>query len=109
MRRDNALIEVSLSGESVRIGMQPDPAFDRAVTAAVVKLGEILAMLDAHLADRPWVTGDAFSMGDIPIGCIVQRWFNVPAKRPPLPHVEAFYQRLQARPAFKKIVDGPLT
>jgi len=79
------------------------------IDAAVVKLGEILAMLDAHLADRPWVIGDAFSMGDIPIGCIVQRWFNVPAKRPPLPHVEAFYKRLQARPAFKQIVDGPLT
>lgn len=79
------------------------------IDAAVIKLGEILAMLDAHLADRPWVTGDAFSMGDIPIGCIVQRWFNVETKRPPLPRVEAYYQRLQARPAFKQIVDGPLT
>jgi glutathione S-transferase len=79
------------------------------IDAAVGKLGETLAMLDAHLADRPWVIGDDFSMGDIPVGCMVQRWFNVSAKRPPLPHLEAFYKRLQARPAFKQIVDGPLT
>jgi glutathione S-transferase len=79
------------------------------IDVAVVKLGETLAMLDAHLADRPWVIGDNFSMGDIPVGCMVQRWFNVSAKRPALPHLEAFYQRLQMRPAFKQIVDGPLT
>jgi glutathione S-transferase len=80
------------------------------IEAAAVKLGETLAILDAHLADRPWVAGEAFTMGDIPIGCIVQRWFNVDIKRPKLANVEAYYQRLQGRPAFKDRVDIlPLT
>ena len=80
------------------------------VDAARDKLAASLTLLDAHLAGRRYVTGDAFSMGDIPIGTSVQRWFNVPIKREPLPNLEAYYRRLQQRAAFKKFADLlPLT
>jgi glutathione S-transferase len=52
---------------------------------------------------------DAFSMGEIPIGCEVQRWIRLPMERPELPHLEAWFERLCARTAFKKIVDIPLS
>jgi len=48
-------------------------------------------------------------MGEIPLGCEVQRWMRVPIERPRLPNVEAWFERLRARPAFLKIVDVPLT
>jgi glutathione S-transferase len=51
----------------------------------------------------------AFSMGDIPIGCEVQRWMRLPMERPSLPNLEAWFERLCARQAFKKNVDLPLT
>ncbi len=80
------------------------------VATARDKLAASLALLDAQLAGRAYVTGAAFSMGDIPLGTSVQRWFNVPIKREPLPNLEAYYRRLQQRPAFKQFADLlPLT
>ncbi|WP_417586330.1 glutathione S-transferase family protein [Pararhodobacter oceanensis] len=60
-----------------------------------------LRILDAHLAKQPYVAGDHFTMGDIPLGCIAYRFFNIEVERPSLPHVEAWYQRLSARPAYQ--------
>ena len=80
----------------------------RAIEASRVKSGEMAKILDAALADRMYVAG-AFSMGDIPIGCEVQRWMRLPIERPPLPNLEAWFERLCARTAFKKNVDLPLT
>jgi glutathione S-transferase len=52
-------------------------------------------------------------MGDIPIGCEVQRWMRVPEsatmQRPRSPNVEAWFARLCERPAYRKIVDIPLS
>ena len=56
------------------------------------------------------MTGDAFTMGDIPLGTSVQRWFNLPIERENFRNLEAYYRRLQARAAFKQLVDVlPLT
>jgi len=80
----------------------------QAIEKARVKSGEMAAILDAALADRLYVAG-AFSMGDIPIGCEVQRWMRLPMERPGLPNLEAWFERLCARQAFKKNVDIPLS
>jgi glutathione S-transferase len=80
----------------------------KAIEASRVKSGEMARILDAALADRLYVAGE-FSMGEIPIGCEVQRWMRLPMERPKLPHLEAWFERLCARPAFKKNVDIPLT
>ena len=62
---------------------------------------EALIILDAHLADRPYVCGDSFTMGDIPLGCVAYRYFNVDVDRPTLPNVEAWYQRLAERAPYR--------
>jgi len=80
---------------------QPD-ARDPAKIASLNKEAyDALTILDKHLADRAYVCGDHFTMGDIPIGCVVYRYFNVEVERPALPHVEAWYERLATRPAYK--------
>lgn len=73
------------------------------------KSAALAGLLDAALAGRQYVAGDAFTMGDIPIGCEVQRWMRVPVERPKHPNLEAWFGRLCARPAYKKIVDIPLS
>ena len=80
----------------------------QAVEKSRLKSGEMAAILDAALAGRMYVAG-AFSMGDIPIGCEVQRWMRLPMERPRLPNLEAWFERLCARQAFKKNVDIPLS
>jgi glutathione S-transferase len=86
----------------------PEKRDAQAIEKARVKSGEMARILDAALADRMYVA-DAFSMGEIPIGCEVQRWIRLPMERPELPHLEAWFERLCARTAFKKIVDIPLS
>ena len=65
-------------------------------------------MLDRHLEGRPFVAGDDFTMGDIPIGPQAHRWFNLVDERPSMPNLEAWYQRLTERPAFQKNVMIPI-
>jgi len=80
------------------------------VTDSRNKLAANMAILDAHLAKRTHMIGDAFTMGDIPLGTAVQRWFNLPIERENYRNLEAYYRRLQARAAFKQFVDVlPLT
>ena len=79
-----------------------------AIERSRLKSGELAAILDAALAERMYVAGP-FSMGDIPIGCEVQRWLRLPIERPKLANLEAWFESLCARPVFRKNVDIPLT
>jgi len=87
----------------------PEKRDAKAIEAGCKQSAELAAMLDANLADRPHVAGASFTMGDIPIGCEVQRWMRVPIERPPFPHLEVWFERLRERPPFVEFVDQPLT
>ncbi|MGF1563452.1 MAG: glutathione S-transferase family protein [Geminicoccaceae bacterium] len=80
-------------------GAEDDIAFGKA--------GRVFAILDAALADRPYLAGDPLTMGDIALGGHVHRWFLLPQSvRPRLAHLQAYYDRLGERPAYvRSIVD----
>jgi glutathione S-transferase len=59
-------------------------------------------LVDAWLAQRDYVAGAAFSMGDIPMGVSAFRWYNMPIERPALKNLDAWYARLCERPAFQQ-------
>lgn len=81
-----------------------------AIEASRVNFAELMKILDAHLASRLFVGGPVFTVGDIPIGCIVHRWYALPIQRPKYLNLEAYYARLKQRPAFvKHVVDIPVT
>lgn len=86
----------------------PEKRDAAAIERSRLKSGELAGILDAALAGRMYVAS-AFSMGDIPIGCEVQRWMRLPMERPRLPNLEAWFERLCARTAFKTFVDIPLS
>jgi glutathione S-transferase len=79
------------------------------IATAISKTSGNLAMLDAHLATRDYVTGPAFTMADIPLGVTAYRWFNLEIERPPMPNLEAWYERLCARSPYKATVMLPLS
>jgi glutathione S-transferase len=84
-----------------------------AIAGAVKKCGEMLAVPESVLSRQAYVGGKQFTMGDIPLGCHVQLWMRLPLsdirERPKLPGVEAWFARLCERPAYRKIVDIPLS
>ncbi|MDQ6619236.1 MAG: glutathione S-transferase family protein [Pseudomonadota bacterium] len=87
----------------------PDQRDLGAIEAARVKTGEALGTLDLHLATHPFVAGNAFSMGDIPLGSAVWRWMALPIERMELPNVQRWFDSLAARAPFKQVVMHPLT
>ena len=78
-------------------GPDPHPSEKRdmaLITASAERLGQAMTILDGHLATRPYVAGDALTMGDIPVGFVC--WaLGQPRHRPPRP---AQHRRLP-RPA----------
>lgn len=81
----------------------------KAIEAAAQKMGQNWRILEGHMAQRPYVGGDSFTMGDIPVGCFYWRYANLPIARPDLPHLDAWHKKLQQRPAFAKHVMLPLS
>lgn len=73
------------------------------------KTGELAGYVEAHLAERSYVAGEVLTMGDIPLGCHLQIWFRLDIARPAVPRLQAWFDRLCARPAYAKIVDTPLS
>ena len=67
------------------------------------------AILDRALRNQPFVAGEQFTMGDIPVGAVIHRWLALPVARPELPALEAWYARLQTRPGYREHVMLPLS
>jgi glutathione S-transferase len=87
----------------------PEKRDAKAIEEGRQKSAALLAVPERTLSERPYLGGAGFTMADIPLGCEVQRWMRVPIERPAYPAVEAWFGRLCARPAFRKIVDLPLS
>jgi glutathione S-transferase len=77
----------------------------KALTKAVEKPLRILSdVLERH----PFVAGEILTVGDVPIGMYLNRWFGLPIERPDFPLVTAYYQRLLDRPAYRRnVVEAP--
>lgn len=74
------------------------------IESARQRCGTLLQVPDAELARQPYLSGAQFGMGDIALGCFIYAWYELPISRPDLPHLAAWYARLQQRPAYRKAV-----
>jgi glutathione S-transferase len=80
-----------------------------AIDDARKKCAAMLEVADGVLAARKFLAGDTFTMGDIALGCHVHLWMRLPIERPAQPALTAWFERLGERPAFRRIVDIPLS
>jgi len=72
------------------------------IEAAVAECARFMRGLDQHLARKgPYVAGASFTVGDIPVGLSVNRWFSMEFARPELPALKGYYERLSERPAYR--------
>ena len=82
-----------------------DPVVAKSAAAAA----DMMAMLDAELACRDWLSGERFGIADIPMGVYAHTYHAIAITRPHLPHLAAWYARLQQRPGYASQVMIPLT
>jgi glutathione S-transferase len=75
-----------------------------AVKDGIAKSNKSMAMLDQYLGETPYVGGADFSIGDIPIGILAYRFYELPIERQNFPNVENWYKRLCARPFYQQRV-----
>jgi glutathione S-transferase len=64
-------------------------------------------LLDSILSKQPYLCGAHISLADFPAGTALYRYFALDIERPSVPSVEAWYQRLRLRPAYRARVMLP--
>jgi glutathione S-transferase len=72
-----------------------------AIAEGAHRLGENYAIVDKELSTKTFIAGDRLTIGDIVVGASLYRYFTLPIARPKLTKLEAYYDRLVARPAYK--------
>jgi glutathione S-transferase len=77
------------------------------VEAKVKLCGRHFQLIDALIGRNRYLLGDDLALADISIGTCLYRYFNLEIERPALANVEAWYDRLQSRPAFRDHVMIP--
>lgn len=81
-----------------------------AIAASQSKTIEAMKILDAQLGKTAYVAGSEFTMGDIPVGVMCYRFWQLVPERPELPGLQRWYASLQQRDAFRSAVEAvPLT
>lgn len=88
----------------------PEKRDAAAIAAAQAKTTEAMKILDAQLGKTEYVAGGDFTVGDIPVGVMTYRYWQLVPERPALPNLQRWYAALQKRAAFRDQVEAvPLT
>ena len=74
------------------------------IDAALASIEKELAIADKVLANCAYLAGDDFSLADIQLGHCLYRYYDIYAVRANLPHLHAYYKRLQTRLGFSRHV-----
>lgn len=85
---------------------QRDPQI---LASGAVGFGNAMKIVNDVLTNNEWIAGDHMSVGDINIGSFIYYWFEIPLDRPDYPALNAYYQKLKDRPAYREHVMLPIT
>lgn len=80
-----------------------NPAYANQIEAGAKEWAGQMNVLEQHLAggNGPYVMGKSFTIGDIPVGLVVNRWFAIAFQKPEFKAVSAYYDLLAERPGYK--------
>ncbi|AJP56401.1 glutathione S-transferase [Pandoraea vervacti] len=74
----------------------------QALATNTARWNDFMRVLEQQLqGTQAFVSGETFTLADIPVGLSVHRWFTVPIERPQLEAVSAYYDRLSEREGFR--------
>lgn len=90
-----------------RVRQHPDYPDDARAEASLAQWNRLMGVLDAQLAATDgYVAGNTFTLADIVLGLSTQRWRSTPGRKPTLPNVKAWFERLRQQPGFAEHVDN---
>lgn len=80
----------------------PEHQDSHALAASCCDWSKHMEILDKQLdLTGAYVSGDRFSLADIPTGLSVNRWFETPLAHPVFPAVSDYYERLSRRHGYR--------
>ena len=72
------------------------------IASAMQQWNRQMRLLADTLAEHgPFLMGETFTLADIPVGLVVNRWAMIDFEKPTLPAVAAYYDALTRRPAYR--------
>ncbi len=79
------------------------PGYDDPAVVAEAAKGWAKKMepLETHLAKHDYLIGKNFTVADIPVGLVVNRWFAMDFEKTEFPAISEYYDRLGERPAYR--------
>lgn len=92
-----------------RVRTPADQRDPKAMEDSRLGTAEILGYFDNHLKQRAFVAGEQLTMGDIPMGCAIWRWYSLDIERPAFRNIERWFESLTQRPSYKAVVMLPLS
>jgi len=69
--------------------------------------GTLLQIVENALEGQDFLTGNRLTMGDIPLGAMMFKYFSLDIERPALPNIESWYARLCDREAYRQHAMNP--
>ncbi|NKQ73698.1 glutathione S-transferase [Rhizobium sp. UPM1132] len=86
--------------------MRPEGTADeREVEAAKATLATAYSMIEKQLADKPWISGDGFTMADCAAAPALFYAETLIPFSQEQPNLRAYYDRLLARPSFGRVLE----
>ena len=88
----------------------PEQRDVKAITTGKEKTIAAANIMDAQLGKTPYLAGNDFSYGDIPVGIMIYRYMQLIPERPATPNLDRWYAAISSRAAFKEqVAVVPLT
>jgi glutathione S-transferase len=80
----------------------PEERNQKVIAAAKVTFTKTMQMLDNRLGKSEFLTGDAFTIGDMPAGVVTHQWYGFDVDHGDMPNLGRWYDQLSQRPGYKK-------
>jgi glutathione S-transferase len=91
------------------VRLPPEKRESGAVEPSRSRTEDCVAIMDAVLAKRPFIAGDALTIGDIALGPAIHRWLNLPLDHLARPNVERWYGEMMRRPSTRQTLSLPIS
>jgi glutathione S-transferase len=95
-------LEPPISGLWTRLVLKWErPELVASNEALIARAEKALRILSERLSREDYLLGPTLTMGDLPLGVLVNRWFKLPIEHPELPRIRRYYELLCKRAAYR--------